>query len=166
MNSRESDRRGSAGGAFAFVADAFRLERLRHDIDALFRWLSGLPKDLDPSTERAVLGLARTACTQAVREFRRSHGALSGQVSAIALYMEEAGLGTGRVAEAAWRAPPAEQSLFAPAQSARRAPVSDRTADLVRLDLERAFESQVESNVESNLGEGASSGKPDGGERK
>jgi hypothetical protein len=167
MDAIESDQRGGAGEICAFIANAFRQERLRQDIDALFRWISELPKDLDLSAERAVLSQARTMIIQAVRESRRNQATLASQVATVARYTEEAGPGPVRGAEPAWRAPPAEQSLFGSTQSARRAaPASERTADLVKLDLERAFQSLLESNVESNIGDGAARGNKDSGEQK
>ena len=74
---------------FQFVSAAFRQDRLGDDLEAVFKWVSELPENLDLLSQRAFLVLARKAMVEAIVEARHNDEKLSGQVPKILKFLEE-----------------------------------------------------------------------------
>jgi len=83
------ERKASTDDVVDFVQGAFRQERLREDIAAVFEWISELD-DPDLASQHAVLVRARAGVAQAVREERKSAAKLASQAALVLVWANEA----------------------------------------------------------------------------
>jgi hypothetical protein len=144
---------------FQFVQSAFQQDRLRDDLDAVFRWASNLPEDLDLLSQRAFLVLAKKAVSQAIVEVRSEDARLARQVPKVVRFMEDRATSdvdnlvnrlTERIQPLVSHSAPfaaAQFSSMSSSTSIRTRPLGDYSSSIGKADLDRIFDSPVDTNI-------------------